>query len=148
MRVLVTGAFGNIGASTLHELIDEGHQVRGFDLDTKRNRETARTFGGRVEAVWGDPDCPYLGVTGGEAGDTRWKVSKNGKKAKFRSKRDLAKLIITKTKTGGRVKLTAKWRGVVTGGRKVFLSVRLGDVTVIGEDLWEQTAPDKYREPR
>lgn len=54
MRVLVTGAFGNIGASTLHELLDEGHQVRGFDLDTKRNREVARAFAGRAQPVWGD----------------------------------------------------------------------------------------------
>ena len=54
MRVLVTGAFGNIGASTLPELLNEGHQVRGFDLDTKRNREVARDFEGRVETVFGD----------------------------------------------------------------------------------------------
>lgn len=54
MRVLVTGAFGNIGASTLPELLAFGHQVRGFDLDSKRNREIARAFEGRVEPVWGD----------------------------------------------------------------------------------------------
>lgn len=58
MRVLVTGAFGNIGASTLHELLEAGHQVRGFDLDNKRNRETARAFEGRLQTIWGDITRP------------------------------------------------------------------------------------------
>ena len=58
MRVLVTGAFGNIGAATLHALLEEGHQVRGFDLANKRNRETARKFEGRVQPIWGDLTRP------------------------------------------------------------------------------------------
>jgi nucleoside-diphosphate-sugar epimerase len=58
VRILVTGAFGNIGAATLHELLEAGHAVRGFDLDTKRNREVARTFDGRVEPCWGDVARP------------------------------------------------------------------------------------------
>jgi nucleoside-diphosphate-sugar epimerase len=31
MRVLVTGALGNIGSHTLPELVRQGHEVRGFD---------------------------------------------------------------------------------------------------------------------
>ena len=54
MRVLITGAFGNIGAATVDELLQAGHQVRGFDLDGKRNREAARRFAGRIEETWGD----------------------------------------------------------------------------------------------
>jgi len=39
MKVLLTGAFGNIGTSTLEELVKQGHIVRCFDLK---------------EVVWGD----------------------------------------------------------------------------------------------
>ncbi len=53
-RVLVTGAWGNIGVSTLEALLAQGHQVRAFDLPTKRNRRLAQRYAGRVEAVWGD----------------------------------------------------------------------------------------------
>lgn len=54
MRVLLTGAFGNIGSSTLPELLKQGHQVRCFDLKTKVNQKKARNFAGQVEVVWGD----------------------------------------------------------------------------------------------
>jgi UDP-glucose 4-epimerase len=57
MRVLVTGAFGNIGTSTVGELVTQGHQVRCFDLKTKANLKTARKFKGQVEVVWGDLRC-------------------------------------------------------------------------------------------
>jgi nucleoside-diphosphate-sugar epimerase len=54
MKVLLTGAFGNIGTSTLEEIIKRGHQVRCFDLKTRANKRTARRFEGQVEVVWGD----------------------------------------------------------------------------------------------
>lgn len=63
MKVLLTGAFGNIGVSTIHELLKQGHQVRCFDVDTPANRKTARKvnkqisdkhYPGRVQIVWGD----------------------------------------------------------------------------------------------
>jgi nucleoside-diphosphate-sugar epimerase len=54
MNVLLTGAFGNVGTSTLEELVKRGHQVRCFDLRTKANRRTARRFDGQIEIVWGD----------------------------------------------------------------------------------------------
>jgi nucleoside-diphosphate-sugar epimerase len=54
MKVLVTGAFGNIGRSCLTKLIQQGHQVRCFDLETKANRRTAKGFRGQIEVVWGD----------------------------------------------------------------------------------------------
>jgi nucleoside-diphosphate-sugar epimerase len=54
MKVLLTGAFGNVGTSTLEELINRGHQVRCFDLRTKANTRTARHFERQMEVVWGD----------------------------------------------------------------------------------------------
>jgi short-subunit dehydrogenase len=54
MKVLLTGAFGNIGTSTLEELLQRGHQVRCFDLKTKANEKTARRYGDKIEVMWGD----------------------------------------------------------------------------------------------
>jgi nucleoside-diphosphate-sugar epimerase len=54
MKVLLTGAFGNIGISTLDELIRQGHQVRCFDVPTKKNRKTARRYRKVSDIVWGD----------------------------------------------------------------------------------------------
>jgi len=54
MKVLLTGAFGNIGASTLEELVQRGHRVRCLDLRTGRSERVARRFAGRVETMWGD----------------------------------------------------------------------------------------------
>ena len=54
MNVLLTGAFGNVGTSTLEELVKQGHQVRCFDLKTKANEKKARRFGGQIEVGWGD----------------------------------------------------------------------------------------------
>jgi nucleoside-diphosphate-sugar epimerase len=54
MKVLVTGAFGNVGTSAVLELWQRGHTLRLFDLATKANREAARRYGCKVEVVWGD----------------------------------------------------------------------------------------------
>jgi NAD(P)-dependent dehydrogenase (short-subunit alcohol dehydrogenase family) len=54
MRVLLTGAFGNVGQSALEELLRQGHQVRCFDLRTKANERAARRYGDRIEVMWGD----------------------------------------------------------------------------------------------
>jgi nucleoside-diphosphate-sugar epimerase len=58
MNVMLTGAFGNVGTSTLEELLEQGHTVRCFDLKTRTNERTARRYrnryNGRVEIVWGD----------------------------------------------------------------------------------------------
>jgi nucleoside-diphosphate-sugar epimerase len=57
MNVLVTGAFGNVGTSTLKALIERDHQVRCLDLKTRANRRTAGRFAGEIEVVWGDLRC-------------------------------------------------------------------------------------------
>jgi UDP-glucose 4-epimerase len=54
MKVLLTGAFGNIGSSTLNELLDRGHQVRCFDVKTRENIKAARKIKGKAEVFWGD----------------------------------------------------------------------------------------------
>jgi len=58
MKVLVTGAFGNVGTSTVEALVEQGHMVRCFDIRTKANEKAARRarqrYGDRVEVVWGD----------------------------------------------------------------------------------------------
>ena len=48
MKILLTGAFGNIGFSTLEELLRQGHAVRGFDRRTKANEKKARQVAGKV----------------------------------------------------------------------------------------------------
>jgi nucleoside-diphosphate-sugar epimerase len=54
MRVLVTGAFGNIGQSVLEALLDQGHTVRCFDLERRSNVGAAGSFQEQVEVMWGD----------------------------------------------------------------------------------------------
>lgn len=54
MNVLLTGAFGNVGTSTLSALLEQGHIVRCFDLRTRANLRAARRYRGRIELFWGD----------------------------------------------------------------------------------------------
>lgn len=54
MNVVLTGAFGNVGTSTLAALLEQGHTVRCFDLKTRANVRTSRRFRGRIDVVWGD----------------------------------------------------------------------------------------------
>ena len=54
MRVLLTGAFGNIGRETLRELLHAGHEVRCLALAAPRAQHAAAELAGRAEIVWGD----------------------------------------------------------------------------------------------
>src|SRR3990172_7655754 len=54
MRVLLTGAFGNIGSAALQELLAAGHQVRCLDLPSKKTKQFASTLPASVEVVWGN----------------------------------------------------------------------------------------------
>jgi nucleoside-diphosphate-sugar epimerase len=58
MKVLVTGAFGNIGTSAIDKLLEQGHQVRGFDLKTGVNEKTAQRFKEQIDVVWGNVSNP------------------------------------------------------------------------------------------
>lgn len=67
MKVLLTGAFGNIGSVVLEELLRRGHSVRCFELPTKPNQRRARRLAGQAEVVWGDIRNP-ADVTAAVAG--------------------------------------------------------------------------------
>ncbi|MGV9103275.1 MAG: NAD-dependent epimerase/dehydratase family protein [Promethearchaeia archaeon] len=56
MKVLLTGAFGNVGESTLEALHDCGHDICCFDLPNKRNRQKAKELGRKHDfnVFWGD----------------------------------------------------------------------------------------------
>lgn len=58
MKVLITGAFGNIGLSTIEEVIKQGDIVRCFDLKNKKNenifKKLKKIYRDKIEVVWGD----------------------------------------------------------------------------------------------
>lgn len=54
MKILLTGSFGNIGSHVITELLNQGHDVRSYDLDNSKNRKTSRKYNGKIEIVWGD----------------------------------------------------------------------------------------------
>ena len=54
LRILLTGAFGNIGIATLRELLRAGHRVRCFDLPSPQAKVLAAEFRGSAEIAWGD----------------------------------------------------------------------------------------------
>ena len=56
MRVLLTGAFGNIGESTLLALLEKSYDIRCFDFSSERNGKIAKKLGkkGKFEIIWGD----------------------------------------------------------------------------------------------
>jgi len=54
MKVLLTGAFGNLGLMVIRELRRRGIAVRCTDLPSARNRRAARAHEGTVEIAWGD----------------------------------------------------------------------------------------------
>ncbi|MHA1167845.1 MAG: NAD-dependent epimerase/dehydratase family protein [Candidatus Hodarchaeales archaeon] len=56
MKVLLTGAFGNIGESTLLVLMEKGYQIRCFDIKTKNTEKTATKLSklGKIGIKWGN----------------------------------------------------------------------------------------------
>lgn len=58
MRVLLTGALGNIGSHTVDALLEEGHDVVAFDLESPRARKLAARMDERVQVRWGDITDP------------------------------------------------------------------------------------------
>ena len=54
MKVLLTGAFGNVGSNTLESLIEQNHRITCFDIKTKATAKSARRFRDEVDIVWGD----------------------------------------------------------------------------------------------
>ncbi len=56
MRILLTGSFGNVGESTLTELLVQGYNVRCFDKRTRKTKKVYRILKkkGSFETIWGD----------------------------------------------------------------------------------------------
>ncbi len=58
MRVLITGALGNLGQAVLDALVAREHTVTAFDRPTRQNRRVARKYGDSVLFRWGDITDP------------------------------------------------------------------------------------------
>jgi nucleoside-diphosphate-sugar epimerase len=58
MKVLVTGALGNVGSYTVDALLEEGHAVVAFDLESARARKLASRLDTAVRVAWGDITDP------------------------------------------------------------------------------------------
>ncbi len=55
IKVLLTGAFGNVGLSTIEELLKKGYLIRIFEVFNKKNSHLAKKFSNpNIEIVWGD----------------------------------------------------------------------------------------------
>lgn len=54
--ILLTGAFGNIGESTLLALLEKEYDIRCFDLESKQTRKKRSNLSkiGNFETIWGD----------------------------------------------------------------------------------------------
>ena len=54
MRILLTGAFGNVGLSLLKELLDRDHNVRILEIKNRKNLRISRKIQKDVEIIWGN----------------------------------------------------------------------------------------------
>ncbi|NRB41798.1 MAG: NAD(P)-dependent oxidoreductase [Pseudomonadales bacterium] len=54
MKVLITGAFGNLGLMCIEQALALGFEVRLFDLDSVNNRQIAESYKASCEIVFGD----------------------------------------------------------------------------------------------
>jgi nucleoside-diphosphate-sugar epimerase len=56
VKILITGAFGNLGISTIESLSKTNHQITCFDLPTKRNKKIFKKLTKKhsLSVVWGD----------------------------------------------------------------------------------------------
>ncbi|TFG22521.1 MAG: NAD(P)-dependent oxidoreductase [Promethearchaeota archaeon] len=54
MRILLTGAFGNVGLSVLNQLILRKHEITVFEIKNRRNVKLAKRFKKDINMVWGD----------------------------------------------------------------------------------------------
>lgn len=52
MRVLITGAFGNIGKAVLEKAYENGHEINILELETKRNRKYARKIRKKINRLF------------------------------------------------------------------------------------------------
>ena len=53
-KVLLTGAFGNVGTSTMEELLKGDFDITIFELKSPKNRISARKLKNKATIIWGD----------------------------------------------------------------------------------------------
>jgi nucleoside-diphosphate-sugar epimerase len=60
MKIFLTGAFGNVGASTLQELINQNHEILCFDIKNSKNEKKCNKLQkkGQFDTIWGDITNP------------------------------------------------------------------------------------------
>ena len=58
MKILLTGAFGRLGAELAELILQRGHELRALDLDTPASRKLAAAFANRCEIEF----CDLLAV--------------------------------------------------------------------------------------
>ena len=56
MNILITGAFGNLGLSTIKSLVNSNHQITCFDLPNRRNKRIYRKLSRKynISVIWGN----------------------------------------------------------------------------------------------
>ena len=55
MKILVTGAFGNIGSAVIEEAYKRHHELTVFEIDNKKTRKTAKKYRNKVkDVIFGD----------------------------------------------------------------------------------------------
>ncbi|NRB40095.1 MAG: NAD(P)-dependent oxidoreductase [Pseudomonadales bacterium] len=54
MKILITGAYGNLGLMCVEQALALGYKIKCFDLKTAANQKLADEYAGQVETVLGD----------------------------------------------------------------------------------------------
>lgn len=53
-KVLITGAFGNLGLMCVEQALAQGYRLRCFDIDNAATRQQAAVYSSRAEVILGD----------------------------------------------------------------------------------------------
>ena len=54
MKILITGAFGNIGKAVLKEAYERHHEITVFEVDNKKTRKVAKKYQKKANVIFGD----------------------------------------------------------------------------------------------
>jgi nucleoside-diphosphate-sugar epimerase len=55
MKILITGAFGNVGKATIEESCKRGHEIIVFEVDNKKTRKDTRKYRNKIgKVLFGD----------------------------------------------------------------------------------------------
>jgi UDP-glucose 4-epimerase len=54
MKILITGAFGNIGKEVIEEANRKHHEIIVFEVDNKKTRKVAKKYKKKVKVIYGD----------------------------------------------------------------------------------------------